>query len=294
MKTLIGKNDYLFLQNDTNQEIEVHRDNLFLVKSDFSNKYNNNYLLSVFPDKSIICKDYLPDGYDMKYRPGIDTYKEQLNHHIFDLLPFLSGKDTYYKTDTHMNLLGAYISYQNVVNRICELFKINLQKINIGIEKKECVLSELNIGIGDLTWEMNLGNQILKNKIDNFYYSDDINNIYCTYKIQDINIYNLSALNYDLVDETKINTGEIIDWYFVSKYIIHTKNKEVDNKYKIIIFYDSFLLSSLDLWIKTFYEVYFVKTASCQYLFSSSMNNNLIEKINPDFILEFKAERYLM
>ena len=37
-KTLIGKNGYLFLQNDSAKELEVHNDNLCLVKPNFYKK----------------------------------------------------------------------------------------------------------------------------------------------------------------------------------------------------------------------------------------------------------------
>jgi len=40
-KTLIGKNGYLFLQNDCAKELNVHNDNLCLVKSNFYKKYES-------------------------------------------------------------------------------------------------------------------------------------------------------------------------------------------------------------------------------------------------------------
>ena len=39
-------------------------------------------------------------------------------------------------------------------------------------------LSSLGYGIGDLTWPTNLGEQILVDKNDNYYYSDDFNDFY--------------------------------------------------------------------------------------------------------------------
>lgn len=75
-KTLIGKDNYLFLINDSAKELEIHCDNLDLVSSSSFNKYQfDNFCLVVFPNKSLICKNYLPDGYDVKYRPGLCKYK---------------------------------------------------------------------------------------------------------------------------------------------------------------------------------------------------------------------------
>ena len=297
MKTLIGKNNFLFLQNDSFRELEVHNDNLDLVKSDFSNKpekYFKNYLLIVFPNKSLVCRNNLPDGYDMKYRPGFEIYKQHLTNNILDLFPHLDADDNYYKTDTHLNIKGAGIAYKVVVDKINELFNLELRKSEIKIEQKECVLNDLNLGIGDLTWEMNLGAQELQNKTDTYYFSNDFSSIYCTYKIESKNIYNLSVLTYDLENETNDNIGGVVDWYFLSKYILHTVNDEVTNKHKIIIFYDSFLISSLDLYMKTFNEVYFVKIPMSKYIFSNTNILKLIDKINPDYIFEFITERCLI
>ena len=61
-KTLIGKENYLFLQNDSGQELKIHNENLDLVADNFYLKYSENinkYLLVVFPNKSLIHKKYL-------------------------------------------------------------------------------------------------------------------------------------------------------------------------------------------------------------------------------------------
>ena len=74
-KTLIGKENYLFLQKDTARELEVHQNNIDLVKNDFYLKYESNknkYLLIIFPNKSFIQKQFLPDGFNLQYRPGFN------------------------------------------------------------------------------------------------------------------------------------------------------------------------------------------------------------------------------
>ena len=38
-KTLIGKNNFLFLQNDSARELEVHNNNLCLVHHEFYKRY---------------------------------------------------------------------------------------------------------------------------------------------------------------------------------------------------------------------------------------------------------------
>ena len=65
MKTLLGKNNYLFLINDTHNSLNTHINNIKTVNLENLNKYkeyinNKNILLVVFPDKEYICKNFLP------------------------------------------------------------------------------------------------------------------------------------------------------------------------------------------------------------------------------------------
>jgi hypothetical protein len=286
MKTLIGKNNYLFLQNDSNKELEVHNDNLSLVKSNFHLKYEkyiSKYLLIVFPNKSLVHKDFLPDKFNLRYRPAFDTYQQYFKEHLLDMYPYLNGLDTFYKTDTHMNFHGACVVYSITMDKIRKLFQLPVESISIVIQRKDCILSELNIGLGDLTWEMNLGNQVLEDRMDTYYYTDDIKMIFMNYIVDQQN-KELVFLDYDLVNHTQEMNGRIVDWDIVSKFILHSKNNAVMFEKKILIFYDSFLLSSLPLWMKTFNEVYFIK---------NSFNPDLVEKIKPDYIFEFRVERFL-
>ena len=74
-KTLIGKNGFLFLNNDSCKELEVHCNNINLVNYKNLGRYNfEKFCLIVFPNKSLIYKDFLPDNYDVKYRPALEDY----------------------------------------------------------------------------------------------------------------------------------------------------------------------------------------------------------------------------
>ena len=46
-KTLVGKEGYLFLQNDTCKELEVHNNNLLLIVTDLPKKFDK-YLFRIF------------------------------------------------------------------------------------------------------------------------------------------------------------------------------------------------------------------------------------------------------
>jgi hypothetical protein len=283
-KTLIGREGYLFLQNDSAGELEIHCNNICTTNNNTINMYRlyNNFMLIIFPDKTIVYNIFLPDGYTAKYRPSVDIYKQLLSDKVIDTYDIVKNIDSFYKTDTHMNFLAAYECYIHTINEINRKFSINIVPINIKIDKKECILSETGIGIGDLTWEMNLGNQILDSKIDNYYYTNDISNVYCTYNIN--NNGNIRILNNSFKDITRDLENNIIDWNIISKYILYTNNSNCNKKFKTLIFYDSFLLSTLNLWIQTLSETYFVK---------SIFNPQLIDIIKPDYIFEFRLERYL-
>jgi len=285
-KTLIGKEKYLFLINDSSNELKVHCENLELVKDKKLLQYNfNNFLLVVFPDKSIIYKKFLPDNYVVKYRPALKIYKDKLQDRVLDGYKILKNEsDTYYKTDTHINLKGNYIVYTNFINKINSLFNLNIIQKKITILHKTCELSSLNQGIGDLTWSSNLGQQVLDSVIDSYYFTNDFEFFYNTYTIK--NDKKIRFLNYDLIDETLQleNNNEFANWNIISKYIIYKKNVTNLPKIKVIIFYDSFLLNILPLYLELFYEIYMIKEI---------YSNTFINLIKSDYVFEFRVERFL-
>ena len=78
--------------------------------------------------------------------------------------------------------------------------------------------------------------------------------------------------------------NEFARWDIISKYIIYIKNENINPKIKVLIFYDSFLLHSLQLYFDLFYEIYFIKNV---------YNIETINLIKPDFVFEFRCERFL-
>ena len=95
---------------------------------------------------------------------------------------------------------------------------------------------------------------------------------------------NFRILDTYLNDISKNYYNKIIDWDCVSKNIFYKSNTQFIIDKIIVVFYDSFLLQSLPLYKNIFKEIYFVK---------SNFNLFIINKINPDFIYEFRIERFL-
>ena len=284
-KTLIGKNEYLFLINDSSKELEVHCNNLNLVNDKTLSRFKfNNFLLIVFPNKSLIYKDLLPEKYVVKYRPAIEDYKKILNNKLIDTYSILINEDySYYKTDTHINIKGGFIVYKYFIQYVNNYYNLNINPRNINIKNKICQLTELNLGLGDLLWKTNLGEQIVKDCSDIFYYCDEIEYIYHVHKIE--NEDKIRILSKSLTDETeKLHLlGAIIDWNILSNFILYQKN-DCNNKLKVLIFYDSFLSSLLSLYLELFHEVFMIKEI---------YNNDIINIVKPDYVFEFRVERFL-
>lgn len=283
IKTLIGKNNILFLINDSAEELKVHCENLLKIYDINLSQYTfKNFILFVYPNKSLIYKNYLPDEYKIKYRPALDIYKNKFKDNIYDLYEILKyDSDLYYKTDAHINHKGNYIVYKYFIEIINIKLKLNIKPKELILDYKICKLKSLPYGIGDLTWEINSQNLTLNDINDYFYFNDEITWFYNIYKIKNEN--NIRFLNYNLIDNTENIENELVTWYIISKYIIYIKNTNTI-PLKIIIFYDSFLLHILPLYFYLFNEIYFIKNI---------YSNELINLINPDYVFEFRVERFL-
>lgn len=290
-KTLIGKNNFLFLQNDSARELEVHNNNLCLVHHEFYKRYETikeKFLIIIFPNKSYIYSNFLPDNFNMIFRPGFDMYNNYFNNNILDGYQILKDvDDTYYKTDTHINNKGALIVFNEFVNKINNLFNLNINNIQYTSNKIEIEnLNHLGLGIGDLLWDGNLGNQILESINDNYYEIIGSEILYTRYKFNiNSEIKTLQNIDNSLIDKTTDNYDKILDWIVISNYILFKQNIHIDNKYKVVIFYDSFLCLTLQLYMNLFYEVYFIKNL---------FDINIVNVINPDYVFEFRVERFLL
>ena len=86
-----------------------------------------------------------------------------------------------------------------------------------------------------------------------------------------------------MIDKTKDLCEKIFDWDIMSKHIIFIKNEHAANL-KVVVFFDSFLAHALPLYFDLFNEIYFIKNV---YL------PEIIKTLNPDYVFEFRLERFL-
>ena len=296
IKTLIGKNDYLFLVNDTNKELDIHVNNYTTVTKDSFKKYEkylDKFLIFIYPDKSYLLRHFLPTNFNSQYRPGFLLYKEYFKNKLFDLTEILKHlDDPYYKTDTHINFLSAYYVNYYFIEKINIFFGMNINFRKLNISKKNICLLDLNMGIGDLLFKENIGNQVIDNIVDTYYYNDDIPYFYTKYLIDNnekiiydyTKIFFVKIENNKFVDYTTELVGNYVNWDIISKHIIFVENESIKNNNKILIFYDSFLLHSIQLYFNLFKYTFFSKT-----IFSEE----LVDTIKPDYIFEFRVERFL-
>ena len=71
-KTLIGKDEYLFLINDSNKEMDIHvngYNNVTIESFKKYEKYLDKFLIFIYPNKSYHLRQYLPNNIISQYRP---------------------------------------------------------------------------------------------------------------------------------------------------------------------------------------------------------------------------------
>lgn len=280
IKTLYGKEDYLFLINDASSSLENHC-KIFIEYNPFNiNKYksfinNNKIFFFVFPDKEIICKDFLPNNYKIRNRDKLEYYKAIFKHSLYDSTELFDISD-YSKTDTHINLKGMYKFYIKACSILSQKFNLNIETKKIIIKQKEV------IGNGDLIQGINIGTNIAKKIKETIYYTDKPHSIINNkYNIDS----NIKILECNFSDISNEYNNKLINWNDIHDKIIHYININALNKKKIVIFHDSFLLPVIFLFTELFYEVYTLKKI---------FNTKFIDYIKPDYIFEFRVERFLL
>lgn len=266
-KSIKGKNNYLFLINDSNNELKQHFDenyenkfneNIFLnqlnEKKDYCEAKNIEYFFFLVPDKSLVCKEFLP--FDSNYEKR--NFKT-VNNSLPDFIDYLDH-NCYFKNDSHINYEGGkklaycYLKYidpyfdKDIFNKL-----INDQIISINSEH-----------LGDLIMEKNWSYSNIER--------DDFPN---DKVIKYVNKC-LKLLNHKIPERFKQSVRETV----------YYKNEQGLTNFKVLVLRDS----SINL-LKDVLSIYFNEILL--YWGYWSFDKDLIEWYKPDIILEIKTERFL-
>lgn len=269
--TIIGNNKFLFLKSELEQHYNKENNkeiNSFKNFNYYFKKLQNktkDFFMFVVPDKSIICKDNLPEMYDKNnaYRL-VDFIKNNvastkfidLHDHVV-----LDSSD-YYMTDTHINDKGSLKIIKSIMKFFIDDIEIN--RIDNFLKTRTIhnfqgdLTSPLNLKNQQLIIDLNLNENIVK--IENICYNNYIN------KIKDLDIKYRFCYSRP------------------SKYIY---NKNAVIKKKILIYGSSSTHNKVFELLSFYFENIFFYW---NHLF---INNELIQIFNPDIIIDIKPERFL-
>ncbi|MGF7118939.1 hypothetical protein [Methanobacterium oryzae] len=265
---LKGNDGYLFLINDSNSEIRQHFDYAYInnfnvplfiknldYKKDYCRTNNINYYFFLTPDKSLICKDFLP--FDVKL---IKRNYDLISNIIPDFSHNLDHT-CYYKNESHMNYFGGKELSYHFLNYIDKDFKReDFEKL---VEEQ---ISYINYEhYGDLLAEKN------------WSYSDEEREEYIHEKGVRFNNKFIVNLNENLPEEFKTVRLRETE---------HYKNEQGLKNLRVLIFRDSTVN-----YLKDILAIYFKEILL--YWDHWFFNKDLIEWYKPDIILEIRTERFL-
>ena len=268
-RSLKGKNGYLFLVNDSNNEIRQHYDETYINKfnvqlfnkilasrKDFCKKNNIKYSFFMVPDKSIVCKDLLP--FEIKIlKRNYDQIK--------DLIPDYSDKlesSGYWKTDTHINFVGGRELTFNILNHIDNNLKREdfdrLIKDQMNVSDEYTMVPECDL-------------------LSHWSYSkEELEEYRNENQIYYFNKYSLN-MNHEIPEQFKFNS---------KRETHYCTNEKSLTDLKVLIFRDS----STE-FLRNVMSVY-PRELLC-YWDHWCFNKELIEWYKPDIILEIRTERLL-
>ncbi|SMD13552.1 alginate O-acetyltransferase AlgX-related protein [Sporomusa malonica] len=263
VKVLVGKDGWLFLQNDTNRVIEQNNGSLKLterelkkwlriLESRFAVLKNRGikYYFLIAPNKESIYPEYLPDDYkisdDRVVYQLINTckpYNLPLYFPVDVLKLYKTEYQMYPLADTHWNGIGAFIAYEYVMNIIQKDFTTK-------------ILDWEEIQFADGETLLDLGSKLTPPQT--------------------------SIFSWGVVKQPR---AQIIYENNSSGYTKIALNKNTSLP-TAIVFHDSFINSVIPFIIESFSKTYLIHSPCIDY--------DLLEKIKPDVVISEMVERFLI
>jgi GT2 family glycosyltransferase len=271
-KSLMGNDGFVFLVNDTNNEIRQHFDQSYInrfnapdfnqnlkVKKKYLDSKKIDFYFYIIPDKSVVCKDFLPFN--------VNVIKRNSNT-INNLTDFAENMDSsfYFKIDSHINYQGGKELSYSYLNNIDPTFtrekfeSLFKEQIN----EKQTNLKHIDY-MGDLLSQRN------------WSYSFDEKKRYQNEVAVFLNNKNLVNKNNDIPKEFKFHNTRETEYYH---------NPESYTDLRVLILRDSSLT-----YLKDSLSVYFKDMLL--YWDHWIFNKELVEWYKPDLVIEIRTERFL-
>ena len=256
-KAIIGRDDWLFLDQDANR-VQMQITGNFPLPEDFEKTWEDlgtyrqtefakrriPYSYFIAPNKECVYSEYLPEGTVLspqrpvsKVIPALSN-KFNVSYPINDLRDHRRIRETYSKGDTHWNQYGSFIAYRVMMQ-------------SIGIEP----MSEADLSFfsqpmdGDLSSKIGTTNEYIFAKILNdrakLVYNNHVKNV-----------------------------GNLFAWEHQDQSLP-----------KLVLFRDSFSTSLLAMVAQHFSRLVVVWQPNIDY--------GLIDRERPDFVISQQAERFL-
>ena len=270
MNTILGKNKTLYLSDEIKQHYSNNNTDKTIANTlnyylSGLSKGNRNLFMFVVPDKSVICRDNLPEPFNANslYR-HINHIKPHINYNFIDLYVnnTLTSTD-YYLTDSHINDAGSIkITKQIMTHLMLDHDKIN--EIDKVLQK-----TTMHNYKGDLTTPINLKNQALVSELNLCENTDKLRNgMFHSY-------------------ENLITKIDIKYRFCFSRPSIYVYNKNAIINKTLLIYGDSTTFNKIHELISFYFEKTFF------YWNHFFVNPDLINTINPDIIIDIRTERFL-
>ena len=265
---LKGRSKYLFLFNDGNNEILQHYDKKYesnfdkvsflehyYYKKSLFNEMGIDYAYYDVPDKSVVCKKFLPFQTDFMQRNVEDV--DEINDFVSVLTP-----EDYFKNDSHMNFDGGEKLAFKILNHIDDSFDSKTYDNLISNYSTEVNEPHKHDLVAYQNWSYSLFEKFS-------FLRNDVKMHCCPTSLQFL---------HDDIPKGFEKCRERKSDYF--------KNEKSFSNLRVLIFHDS----SIE-YLKWYFTFYFREI----FLFwdHGYLNKDLINWYNPDLILEIRIERFI-
>lgn len=254
---LVGRDGWLFLQNDTN-DVMAQLTGRYPLPADFMDQWRclfelrrqrlesltGQYFFGVIPNKACVYSQHLPDDVVLQSRRPVhdimDAGQGAIRHHYFlqDLIDYSHLHQTYCKGDTHWNHRGALCAFNSLMR------KMRLPELT----ESELAFETRSIA-GDLTGKIGQTTQtehatIIEPKFNTVH------------------------------DNGVSNVGRLV--------IMENENKNLPS---LVLFRDSFGSAQMQMFASRFSRVVAVWQPNIDY--------EIVRRESPDFVISQQVERFL-